>query len=96
MKLKSIKSISFLGVTLLILIVFWLPLINQPIDYDMLHYATLTENLILGKGYTEFGVPHSKYIIGHSIIAIPFVLLFGKNLGYKILGLFWGYIFFSS
>lgn len=87
------KQILFFIGVFVMLLVLWLPTLRYPIDFDMLHYSVLTENLIEKGTYSEFGVPHSKYIIGHSLLATPFVYFLEKNIGFKVVTLFWSFMF---
>ena len=66
---------------------------NSPIDGSIKQITRVDKNLIENQEYTYEGELHYHYICGHPILAIPFVLLFDLNLGYKMLTLFWTIMF---
>ena len=87
----------FFGIVFLILLSLWSPSLMNPsyLDNDVQKYALLSENIINSGTYSLLGKFHALYPPGHSLLAIPFILAFGKVLGFKILSFFWSFIFLT-
>ena len=93
---KQIKNqIVFFSVIIIILVLLWLPSFVNPsyLGKDVQKYSVLSENLIKTGEYSILGEPHSLYPPGHSLLAMPFVFLFGKITGFKLATLFWTIVF---
>ena len=88
------QLIFFCAIAILLAVLLIPSFINPTyLSNDVQEYSILSENLIKSGSYTIFNEPHSLYPPGHPLLAIPFVFLFGKILGFQLVTFFWALIF---
>ncbi|MBI3331335.1 glycosyltransferase family 39 protein, partial [Candidatus Peregrinibacteria bacterium] len=88
--MNRFPSFPFLGVACFLLVLLWLPGVQNPVVSDTILYARLGRSLWTTGTYAIDSVPYAKHLPLHAFLSYPFVSLFGMRLGMHLSSLLGG------